>query len=93
MSQVSTPDPVITAVMALQSAEQTVDTDATALQAAQAAVTNADATVAQCQATLSKDEGAAQSAADAVVAALVSAGYKINLPAPTSPPTPAPTGT
>jgi hypothetical protein len=45
MSQVSTPDPVITAVMALQSAEQTVDTDATALQTAQAAATNADATV------------------------------------------------
>ncbi|HEV8069598.1 MAG TPA: hypothetical protein VGP76_17800 [Planctomycetaceae bacterium] len=91
MSQVSTPDPVITAVMALQSAEQTVDTDATALQTAQAAAINADATVAQCQATLSQDQVAAQSAADGVVAALVSTGYKINLPAPT--PTPAPTGT
>jgi hypothetical protein len=90
MSQVSTPDPVITAVMALQSAEQTVDTDVTALQTAQAAATNADATVAQCQATLSQDQVAAQSAADGVVAALVSAGYKINLPAPT--PAPAPTG-
>ena len=82
MSQIPTPDPIITSVMALQSAEQTVDTDATALQTAQAAATNADATVAQCQAMLATDQAAAQSAADAVVAALVSAGYKINLPAP-----------
>jgi hypothetical protein len=89
MSQISVPDPILTAVMALQSAEQTVDTDATALQTAQAAATNADATVAQCQVTLVKDQAAAQSAADGVVTALVSAGYKINLPAPT----PAPPGT
>jgi hypothetical protein len=88
MSVVQTPDPIISAVMALQSAEQTVDTDATALQTAQAASTNADATVAQCQATLAIDQAGAQTAADAVVAALVNAGYKINLPAPT----PAPSG-
>jgi hypothetical protein len=88
MSQIQTPDPIITSVIALQSAEQTVDTDATALQTAQAAATNADATVAQCQATLASDQAAAQTAADGVVSALVNAGYKINLPAPT----PAPTG-
>jgi ABC-type branched-subunit amino acid transport system substrate-binding protein len=89
MSTVQTPDPIITAVMALQSAQQTVDTDATALQTAQAAATNADATVAQCQATLTSDQAAAQSAADGVVAALAKAGYKINLPAPV----PSPAGT
>jgi hypothetical protein len=82
MSQVQIPDPIIAAVMALQSAEQTVDTDTTALATAQQAATNADATVAQCQATLAQDQASAQSAADGVVSALVSAGYKINLPTP-----------
>ncbi|HXY33970.1 MAG TPA: hypothetical protein VEI07_07060 [Planctomycetaceae bacterium] len=86
MSQISTPDPIITAVMALQSAEQTVDTDQAALSSAQAASNNAQATVAQCQSTLATDQAAAQTAADGVVTALVNAGYKINLPSP------APTG-
>jgi hypothetical protein len=90
MSQIQTPDPILTAVMVLQSAEQTVDTDTTALQTAQAAATNADATVSQCQATLTKDQSAAQSAADGVVTALVNGGYKINLPTPT--PAPSPSG-
>ena len=83
-------NPILTAILALQSAEQVVETDATALQTAQAAATNADATVAQCQSTLSSDQVLAQSAADAVVAALVNGGYKINLPAPATNPLPDP---
>ena len=85
MTQVQTVDPILAAISALQSAEQTVDADGTALQTAQAAATNAEATVQQCQTALAADHAAAQSAADQVVAALVNGGYTINLPAPPAP--------
>jgi hypothetical protein len=82
MSALST-DPIIATLLALQSAEQTVDTDETALQAAQAAASNAQATVTAAQSQLSTDQAAAQTAATAVVVALSNAGYDVSLPSPT----------
>ena len=81
MSTIST-DPIIVALLALQSAKQTVDTDTTALQTAQAASTNAQAAVAAAQTQLTADQAAAQTAATSVVVALSNAGYDVSLPAP-----------
>ncbi len=83
MSTIST-DPILVALLALQSAEQTVETDTTALQTAQAAATNAQAAVTAAQTQLSADQAAAQTAATSVVVALSNAGYDVSLPAPPS---------
>ncbi len=73
-------DPIVTALLAFQTAQQTVDTDQTNLSQAELAAQGAQATVSQLQTQLTTDKAAAQSAFDAVVSAGVAAGYAVNVP-------------
>jgi len=93
MSQITAPfDAIAAATNVLNAAVAQIDTDETALATAQAAVTNAQGTLTAAEAALNTDMTAGQTAADSLVAAIANAGFTINVPSPSNPTPPAPTG-